>query len=270
MTAYQHLEIERAGPIATLWLNRPDKLNAMSADMWEDIPRAMTELNDEESIRVIVVAGRGEAFTVGIDVAMLSAIQPGDGSPAEKSKQVYETIKRLQTTNSSFAESPRPVIAAIHGYCLGEGINLITACDIRLASADATISLRETRMGIVADVGVLQRLPGIVGTGYAAELAYTGRDITATEAKEIGLVNRVFENHESMMKGTYALASEISSNSPVVVSGIKAVLAANRGRTLEQALDYVAHWNSARLFSDDLYEAIAAFMEKRAPDFGGT
>jgi len=256
--------------VATLWLNRPEKLNAMSADMWEDIPKAVAELNDDTAVRVIVVTGRGKAFSVGIDITMLAGLQPDDGSPAEQSRKLYETIRRLQETNSCFAASPKPVIAAIHGYCLGEGINLATACDMRLASADAVMSVRETRMGLVADVGVLQRLPGIVGDGHAAELSFTGKDIDAARAKEIGLVNDVFPDVDSLRDGTRRLAMEIASNSPLVVSGIKTVLAANRGRTVDQALDYVARWNSAYLISNDLTEAVTAFFEKRDPEFTGT
>ncbi len=266
---YQHLEIEQDGHVATLWLNRPEKLNAMSADMWDDIPAVMAELDGEDSVRVVIVAGRGPAFTVGIDINMLAGLQPEGASHAERSKETYELIKRLQETNSSFANSPKPVIAAIHGYCLGEGINLITACDIRLAAEDALISIRETRMGLVADVGVLQRLPAIVDAGQVAELAFTSKDITAARAAEIGLVNHVYPDHESLMAGTRDLALEIAENSPLVVSGIKKVLAANRGRTVDQALDFVAQWNSAYLFSNDLHEAVAAFIEKRQPDFKG-
>lgn len=267
---YQHLAIERDGPVATLWLNRPDKLNAMSADMWTDIPAAVDELNSDDDVRVIVVAGRGNAFCVGIDITMLAALQPDDGSPAERSRKLYETIRKLQDTNSCFADSPKPVIAAIHGYCLGEGINLATACDIRLASSDAVLSVRETRLGLVADVGVLQRLPEIVGTGIAAELAFTGKDITAERALQIGLVNEVFDDVDALREGSRRLAMEIASNSPLVVSGIKNVLAANRGRTVDQALDYVARWNSAYLISNDLTEAVTAFFEKRDPQFTGT
>jgi enoyl-CoA hydratase len=267
---YQHIEVEHDGHLATVWLNRPKKLNAMSADMWRDIPEVMTDLDRDDSVRVVMVAGRGPAFTVGIDVNMLADLRPDGASEAEKSKKTYELIRQLQNTNSCFANSPKPVIAAIHGYCLGEGMNLISACDIRVATEDAQISVRETRMGLVADVGVLQRLPSIVGSGHVAELAFTGKDITGARASEIGLVNRVYPDLDEMLAGARELAYEIARNSPVVVSGIKRVLAANRGRTMEQALDYVAQWNAAYLFSNDLYEALGAFMEKRDPDFEGT
>jgi enoyl-CoA hydratase len=266
---YQHIEIEKQESTAILWLNRPGKLNAMSSDMWEDIPKAVAQLNKDDSTRCIVVAGRGRAFSVGIDLTMLAGLQPDAPSAAATAQMTYEIIRRLQETNSCFANSPKPVIAAIHGFCLGEGINLVTACDIRLAARNAIFSVRETRMGLVADVGVLQRLPSIIGDGHTAELSFTGRDISAERSLEIGLVSHIYADHDSLMKGALALASEIGANSPLVVSGVKKVLAANRGRTTDEALEFVARWNSAYLYSNDLHEAIAAFIEKREPDFHG-
>lgn len=270
LMGYQHVEIEIEEEVGTLWLNRPEKLNAMSEQMWEDIPQAVADLNRESGVRVIVVAGRGKAFTVGIDLGFLGSILQVEGSPAARSRRIYDGVRRLQATNDAFADSPKPTIAAIHGYCLGEGMSLATACDIRLATADAQLSVRETRLGVVADVGVLQRLPGIVGAGHAAELALTGGDISGERAAEIGLVNTVFPERESLMAGARELADLIASNSPLVLSGVKQVLAANRGRDLDQALDFVAHWNAAYLMSDDLMESISAFAEDRNPDFKGT
>jgi enoyl-CoA hydratase len=267
---YQHIEIERDGHVATLWLNRPDKRNAMSADMWRDIPAAMTEIDADDSVRVVVLAARGPAFSVGIDVALLASLQPGDGSRAESSMQLYRNIKEMQSTASCLANSPSPVIAAIQGYCLGAGMDLITACDIRLAADDAIFSIRETRMGLVADTGSLQRLPAIVGPGHTADLAFTGRDIDAARAKSIGLVNEVLPSAEEALDAARETALLIAENSPLVVRGIKTALAGNEGRTVEQALDNAAQWNAAYLISNDLTEAVTAFYEKRKPDFTGT
>lgn len=263
------MSVERDGHIATVWLDRPEKLNALSADMWEDLPRAVADIDEDDAIRVIVVAGKGDAFTVGIDVAMLSGLAIPGPSPAATSKGLYLKIKELQETFSVFARSPKPTIAAIHGYCLGAGMDLITACDLRLCSADATFSIRETRMGLVADVGTLQRLPDIVGAGHTAELAFTGMDIDSARAKEIGLVSRVETDREALMVSVNQLAVQISDNSPLVLEGVKRVLQANRGRSVEDGLDYVAQWNSAYLLSNDLFEATSAFMEKRKPEFKG-
>ena len=268
--AFEHLEIENDGHVATLWLNRPDKLNAMSEDMWTDIPRAVEELDADDEVRVIILAGRGRAFSVGIDVNLLAGLRPEGASPATGNLELYRTIKRLQRTVSCFADTAKPVIAAIHGYCLGAGANLISACDIRLASADAQFSIRETKMGLVADLGALQRLPAIVGNGVTAEMAMTGADYPSGWALEKGLVSEVFDSVDSLTNGARELADQIAANSPLVTQGIKRIVQANDGRTIDQALDYMAQWNSSFLISNDLMEAMNAFVEKREPDYTGT
>lgn len=267
---YEHLEIEKSGHVATLWLNRPEKLNALSEDMWADIPAAVRELDKDDNVRALIVAGRGNAFTVGIDVNMLARIQPTGDSPAAGNLELYRTIKRLQETVNCFADTAKPVIAAVHGYCLGAGANVISACDIRVASNDAVFSIRETKMGLVADIGALQRLPAIVGNGVTAEMAMTGGDYPAEWALQRGLVSEVYDDVDSLLTGARDLAGEIASNSPLVTQGIKRILQANDGRTIDQALDYMAQWNSSFLVSNDLMEALNAFMEKRHPDYTGT
>ncbi|MGH8958874.1 MAG: crotonase/enoyl-CoA hydratase family protein [Acidimicrobiia bacterium] len=264
------ITIERTDHVAVVWLDRPEKLNALSPEMWSELPRVVEALGREPEVRVVVVRGRGSAFTVGIDLHMLASIAPEGRSEAERRRTLLATIKSLQRTFSALADCPKPVIAAVHGYCLGAGIDLITACDIRWAAADATFSVRETRMGLVADVGTMQRLPRIIGPGHVAELVFTGTDIGAERALEMGLVSRVLADEESLHKEVMDLAAEIASNSPLVVEGAKAVLRAGEGRSIEQALDYMALWNAAFLISDDLDEAVAAHLEKRSPRFTGT
>jgi enoyl-CoA hydratase len=266
---FDHIGIEKDGYVATLWLDRPTKHNALSADMWADLPVAVRQLNDDPNVRVIVVAGRGPSFTVGIDLEMLASLAPEGESEADRRRQILRKVKELQGAMSALADSPQPVIAAIHGYCLGAGLDLITACDIRLAAAGAVFGVRETRMGLVADVGTMQRLPGIISPGHVAELVYTGADIDADRAAEIGLVNRVFPDTEALYKAATAMAADIAANSPLVVQGAKAVLRAGEGRSVQEGLDYVAVWNSAFLLSDDLTEAITAHIERRPPDFKG-
>jgi enoyl-CoA hydratase len=252
---YQHIEVEPGEAVATVWLNRPEKLNALCDDMWDDLPLAMGRLDADESVRVVILAGRGRSFSVGIDIGMLAALQSEAGSHT----RIYQTIRHLQRTASCLADSPKPVIAVVHGHCLGAGVDLITACDIRLAASDAIFSVRETRMGLVADIGTLQRLPSIIGPGHTAELALTGGDIDAERALRIGLVNHVDPDHEAALGRAHELAGRIAANSPMVTQGVKKMLAANDGRTVDQALDYVAQWNASHLMSTDLMEAITAF-----------
>ncbi len=269
--AYQHLEIEVADHVGWLWLNRPEKRNALSADMWVDIPVAMGELGSDPDVRAVVVAGRGEAFTVGIDLGMLMSVNPSDGvSEATQKMTLYRKIKELQDTMTSFERCPKPVIAAVHGWCLGAGVDLITAVDIRIAAADAVFGVRETKIGLVADVGTLQRLPRVVAPGHLAELAYTGKDIDATRAERIGLVNSVYPSTEELHAAASGLAKEIAANSPLVVQGVKSVLQAEADMSTSAALDHMALWNTSFLMSNDLGEAMAAHMEKRPPRFTGT
>ncbi len=272
LPASEVISVEQNGHVATVWLDRPDKLNAMGHDFWVDLPAIVETLGADDNVRVIVVAGRGRAFTVGLD---LMAFGPEFANPAAAAsvasrRELYAQIKRMQHTFSSLAECPKPVIAAVHGYCIGGGVDLITACDIRLCSADAVFSVRETKIAMVADVGTMQRLPRIIDPGAVAELVYTGRDFAADEAQGIGLVRRVLPDQEAMLKDAMALAEEIAANSPLAVQGSKAILRNTAGRTVDEQLDYMALWNAAFITSNDFAEAAQAFLEKRPPDFSGT
>ena len=182
-----------------------------------------------------------------------------------------EFTRGFQDAISSIAKCPLPVIAAIHGHCLGGGIDLITACDMRIAAADATFSIRETRIGIVADVGTLQRLPKVLNAGHVAELAYTGKDIDAARAEKIGLVNDVYPDFDATYAAAHDLANAIAANSPMAVRGTKFMLQQGEDLNTEQSLVLNALWTlTTSLQSNDLREAMKAFTEKRAPEFTGT
>ncbi len=268
------LSIELDGHVATLWLDNPQRRNAMGPAFWDDLPRAcahLADLADDDRVRAVVLAARGPVFTAGLDLKTMpgAVVIAGDVSGAKRRSLSYRTIKRLQGSITAVAELPVPVIAAVQGYCLGGGIDLITACDVRLAAADAVFSVRETRIAMVADVGTLQRLPRVLAPGHVAELVYTGRDITAERALRIGLVNDVFPDHDAVVAAAGAMAAEIAANSPLAVKGARAVLRAGEGRAVAEGLDYVAVWNAAFLDSHDLSEALSAFIDKREPRFTG-
>jgi enoyl-CoA hydratase len=273
---FENVTIERDGGVAILWLDRPEKLNALHPAMGDSIPAAVAHLDADPDVRVIVLAGQGKAFCAGLDLMDHAAALAGGGaisgrgeSPVGKRRALYDDIRRYQQTCSSFADTNKPVIAAIHGACIGGGMDLITACDVRLASADATFSVRETKIAMVADVGTLQRLPRVVGEGAARELIFTGRDFGAAQAKEIGLVNDVLPDADALFARARQMAQEIAANSPLAVQGSKQVLGFALRRDVDAALDYVALWNSAFLHSADLTEAMTAFMQRRKPDFRG-
>jgi enoyl-CoA hydratase len=273
---WPHLEIERDGGVGLLWLSRPDKLNALDRALWDHVPEAVAELDADEAVRCIVLAGRGKAFCAGIDLADHAPALAGGGSisgrgetPAAKRRALYDDIRRYQHTASCLAEAAKPVIAAVHGACLGAGLDLATACDIRLASACATFSVRETRIAMVADVGVLQRLPRIVGEGVARDLALTGRDIDARRALEVGLVTELLPDPDALLARARALAAEVAALSPLATRGAKHVMNAAARAEVREGLDYVALWNAAFLHSGDLEEAVRAFLERRPPRFRG-
>lgn len=268
------ITLEVDGHVATLWLDRPEARNALGTAFWSDLPRACRALEDDPEVRVVVVAATGRDFTVGLDLKEMGATLGGDGgdarSRAAAAKRTYRAVRDMQDAVTSLSNLRVPVIAAVHGYCIGGGIDLITACDIRLGTTNSLYSVRETKVAIVADLGTLQRLPRVMSAGHVAELAFTGKDITAERAAQIGLLNHaVGDDDAGVLRAAYELASEIAANSPLAVEGTKAVLAANDGSTVNEGLDFVARWNTMYLQSNDLREAMTAFLERRAPRFTG-
>jgi enoyl-CoA hydratase len=270
------LSVETDGHVATLWLDRPEKRNALGPAFWSDLPRAMAAIGSDPEMRAVVIAAKGPHFTVGLDLVAMSGLTGSssseNGAPlsmAARARSARAEILRLQASVTSVAECALPVIAAVHGYCIGGGVDLAAACDIRLASTDALFSVRETKVAIVADLGSLQRLPHIIGKGHLAELVYTGKDITAERAQSIGLVNQVSADADKVLSDAREMAAEIAANSPLAVQGSKAVLTAGEACSVAEGLEYVATWNAGFLASHDLTEAMTAFMEKRPAVFTG-
>lgn len=266
------LEVQRCGQVAEVTLLGPAKGNAMGPDFWRELPLVFRALDADPEVRAIVLTGGGKHFSYGLDLpAMLPAWSEylgGDALAGPRTAFLRE-IRSLQESVSSPAEITTPVIAAISGWCIGGGIDLISAADIRLASADAKFSVREVRVAIVADLGSLQRLGAIIGEGHLRELALTGKDIDAARAERIGLVNDVYPDQDAVLAAARSMAEEIAKNPPVVVRGVKDVLAENHRAQVEAGLRYVSAWNSAFLPSKDLGEAVQAFMERREAHFTG-
>ncbi len=270
--SYDDLRVERDGHVAEVVLDRPNKLNAVTLGMFHELRRAFEELDADDDVRAVILRGEGRMFTAGLDLiagmAMLQFNDPGD-SPATRSRKLYELIKDLQRTTNAIAACRHPTVAAVHGRCLGAGVDFITACDMRVCSADATFSVFETRIALVADVGTLQRLTGIVGKGVAREMAFTGRYVDADRALRTGLVNEVHEDHEALLAGARALAGEVAANSPLAVRGTKRVMDYTDEHGVAAGLEFVAQWNTAFLHSHDLAEAMTAWLEKRPGDYTG-
>jgi enoyl-CoA hydratase len=266
------LTLEVDGHVATLWLDREEACNAMGSALWRDLPLAAAAVAADRGIRVLIIAAKGPHFSVGLDLKEFGGgFAAGASSPSttDADERAYRAVRAMQASVTSIAELAVPVIAAIHGYCIGGGVDLVSACDVRLCDSLAKFSIRETKVAIVADLGSLQRLPQIISAGHLAEMAYTGKDIDAQRALDIGLVNAVYGNGDELLAGARSLALEMAQNSPLAVQGTKAVLGANDGRSVDEGLEFVARWNAKNLQSNDLREAMTAFMEKRPPVFNG-
>ena len=261
------LNLDVAGGIATVTLNRPDALNAMNRAFWQEMVDVFTEIDDTEAARVVVLQAAGKHFTAGLDLTEFGQITAEGGDEGRRRERLRRQILEMQETFSVIERCRVPVLAAIHGACIGGGIDLISACDIRYATADAFFSIHEINIGIVADVGTLQRLPHLMPAGVVRELAYTGRRMAAAEAHGCGLVTRTYQDRETMLEDVQAIAAEIAAKSPLAVSGTKHMLTYARDHSVADGLDYVATWNAAMLIGDDIKEAIAAQMEKRSPEF---
>ena len=266
---YETLKIELAEGIATVAMNRPEKANAMNLRMWLELREAFKWIDEEASIRVAVLRGAGPCFTAGIDLELLGSVRQEiadqcDGRAREKLRRL---ILDLQDSLTSIERCRKPVLAAIHGYCIGGGVDLVCACDMRYCSSDATFSIKEIDVGMTADVGTLQRLPKLIGEGMVRELAYTGRAVAGQEAKEIGLVNHSYASAGMLFHEVAKIAATIAKKSPLSIRGIKEMVNYARDHSVADGLNYIATWNAAMLMSEDLTEAMTAARGKREPKF---
>ena len=269
---YKCFQIDIENHIANLVLSRPNELNTMSRDFWVELGDVLEEINKNSEVRVVVMSSTGKHFCAGMD---LNAFSNGvDNIPDEKKpdharigEAVYRVAKELQEYISTLEKIRVPVIAAIHGGCIGGAVDLVTACDIRLASDDAFFCIQEINIGMAADVGTLQRLPKIIPDSKMREMAYTGRRMYAGEAKETGLVSDTYKSQEDMLKAANSLAKEIASKSPVAIYGLKAVMNYSRDHSVSESLEYNALWSGAMLSQKDMTEAMTANIEKRDASF---
>ena len=255
--------------VATVRLNRADKANAMNAAMWQEIRQAFDWVDTTAAVRVAVLQAEGKLFCSGIDLAMMMQMpaQIADDCEGRQREKLRRVILDLQDSLTSLERCRKPVLAAIHGACIGGGVDLVVCADMRYASSDASFAIKEIDIGMVADVGTLQRLPKLVGQGITRELAYTGRKLGAAEAQSIGLVNRVFDSREALYAGVHEIAAQIAAKSPLSIRGSKEMLNYARDHSVADGLNHVATWNAAMLQSDDLMAAMMAGMSKQQPQF---
>ncbi|MBO6719873.1 MAG: crotonase/enoyl-CoA hydratase family protein [Rhizobiaceae bacterium] len=260
--------VERNDAVVHIVMDRPDRSNAMSQAFWTELPQLMGELAGYETVRCAVISGEGRNFTGGMDLSAFGDIaRLFEQEPGRAAYAMRNVILGLQDAFNAIERAPFPVISAIHGACIGAGVDLITACDMRLASADAFFAVEEIHIGMAADVGTLQRLPKLIAPAVAAELAYTGRRFSANEAQGFGLISGVYATREAMLEAALELAGQIARKSPLAIAGIKRNLAYARDHSVADGLDYIATWNGGMLRPADLMTAVQARMAKQEAEF---
>lgn len=265
--SFETLQLSIEEQVATVYLNRPDKANAMNGTMWDELQICFEWLDDEPTVRVVILAGNGKHFCAGLDLSVFGNLQGASVEPARRAEQLRRTILRLQGNLSAIEKCRVPVLAAIHNTCIGGGVDMTCCADMRYATEDAYFSIREIDIGMTADVGTLQRLPKIIPDGVVRELAYTGRNMNAEEAREVGFVNRVFDNRDTMMREVTAIARAIASKSPLAVRGTKEMVLYSRDHSVSEGLNYIATWNSGMMSQADLQAGMQAQMSKSQAEY---
>lgn len=264
---YESIQVTSAQKhVLHVQLNRPEKRNAMNRAFWRELVECFQKISKDSDCRAVVVSGAGKMFTSGIDLMDMASdiLQPPGDDVARIAWYLRDLISRYQKTFTVIEKCPKPVIAAIHGGCIGGGVDFISACDIRYCTQDAFFQVKEVDVGLAADVGTLQRLPKVIGNrSLVNELTFTARKMMADEALDSGLVSRVFPDKDVMLNAAFALAADISSKSPVAVQGSKINLIYSRDHSVDESLDYMATWNMSMLQTQDIIKSVQAAMEKK-------
>ncbi len=261
--------LEIKNHVAYLNFDRPEKSNALHQEAWDEMKTVFEYLDQDPEVRCVVLGGAGKHFCAGIDLTLLMDINKFNNIKCEgrKREAVRKFIYELQDTITAIERCRKPVIAAVHSACIGGGVDIIAACDMRYCTENAYFCIKEIDLGLVADIGTMQRLPKIINPGIMAEMAYTGRNVEGREAKEIQLVNQVYTDRETMYDAVTKVAEMIASKSPIVVRGTKEILQYTRDHSVEESLRYMGTYNAAFLFSEDIQEAFRAQMTKETPQF---
>jgi enoyl-CoA hydratase len=264
-------DIERDAGVAHLRLNRPEAYNTMVREFWAELPEAVRDLDATGSVRALVISSTGKHFCAGMDLAVFTGGSDAMGGGSQEigrlRARLRETVLHLQGSFTALEQARFPVIAAIQGGCIGGAVDMVSACDLRYASADAFFCVQEINLGMTADVGTLQRLPKIVPDGIARELAYRGHRMPAARAREVGLVNDVFETHEALVDAALEVAREIAAKSPLAIWGTKEMVTYARDHSVRDSLDHIATWQSGMFQPADMMECFVAKGEGREPRF---
>lgn len=265
---YKTLSVDIQDKIAHVQLSRPDKFNTMNLDFWHELPEVIKAISDQASARVIVLSSSGKHFCAGMDLSVFTDghTELQDVPICRKHENLRRTVLQLQDVFNLLESARMPVLAAVQGGCIGGAVDMISACDSRYCTEDAFFSIEETKIGMTADLGTLQRLPHLIPQGLVRELAYTGRKLYAAEAKEAGLVNKVFADQAAMLDGVMDVAGQIAARSPLAVYGSKEMINYARDHSVADSLNAMSYWQSGMYQPQvDMAEAFTAKMEKRDP-----
>lgn len=266
---YRCFDVEIADSVAHVRLSRPDELNTMTADFWRELPEIVTSISDEARARCVVISSTGRHFSAGMDLSVFLGGELGaaQGEAGRRHARLRSNAKVLQWSFTALEKARVPVVAAVQGGVIGGAVDLVTACDIRYASADAFFCVQEINIGMTADVGTLQRLGTVVPEGFAREMAFTGRRYPAQRAYEVGLVQEVFADPDALVEGALATAREIAGKSPLAVWGTKVAMNYARDHSVDDSLEQIATWQAGMFQPDDMMEAFAAKSERRPAVF---
>ena len=256
--------------VAHIVLNRPEAFNAMPRPFWNELPIIVNDINDDAKARVIVISSTGKHFTAGMDNSVFTdgaGLSASGGDQYTRAEAFRQFVLTLQGSFSCLDEARIPVIAAIQGGCIGAGVDMTSACDIRYCTEDAFFQIAEINIGMTADVGTFPRLCKLIPEGWVRELAYAGRRLPAAKAKEIGLVNDTFATQDAMLAHVMDLAHEIAAKAPVAVAGSKRMINYARDHSIADGLDYIATWQAGMFSPPHMADAFAAKAQKREPNF---
>ena len=260
---WQTFDLEMTGHVARLTLNRPDMLNTMVPAFWRELPQAIHDLDDRGDVRALILASTGKHFTAGMDLSVFKELLPDEDAGLGRARaQLRDLVLKLQESFSALEQARFPVIAAVQGGCIGGGVDLVTACDLRFATRDAFFSVHEINLAMTADVGTFPRLQRLIPEGVARELAFTGDWLGADRAASYGLVNRILDDHAALLEHCEAVAQKISAKSPLAVWGSKHMLNYGRDHTTRDTLEHVATWQSGMLDLDDVQRSVAMQQKK--------
>ena len=264
---YRCFDVDIADGVAHLRLSRGDELNTMVPEFWRELPEIVTSISDAASARVVVISSSGKHFCAGMDLAVFAGQHADDAELGRKQARMRSNAKVLQWSFTALEKARLPVLAAVQGGCIGGAVDLVTACDLRYASAEAFFCVQEINIGMTADVGTLQRLGTVVPEGFAREMAYTGRRVPAARAYEVGLVQQVYPDPQALLAGVLDTAREIAAKSPLAIWGTKVAMNYARDHSVDDSLEQIATWQSGMFQPADMVEAFSAKAERRPAVF---